>query len=189
MLVCGRETDGLRQDAMRVKAMPDADAYRQRFVAFYEELALVYPEVFVSGTRRIGSTFPIAGAGGLDAQTFYMKPVLSLVFDEDEVVVDLMMLARAVQRQGTLPEAPRRRLERVPNLRRMLMTATEAAMTLTVQVGRWDSGTDLFANVLVNTEAILQICGVADALFSAEALEAEPNTGLMDQSAIDALFA
>jgi len=43
--------------------------------------------------------------------------------------------------------------------------------------------------VLVNTEAILQICGVSDALFSAEALEAEPNTGLMDQSAIDALFA
>ncbi len=169
-------------------AMPNAETYRQRFVAFYEGLALVYPEVFNGGTQRIGSTFPIAGAGGLDAQTFYMKPILSLLFD-DEVVVDLMALARAVQRQGTLPDAPRRRLERVPNLRRMLMTATEAAMTLTVQVGRWESGTDLFANVLVNTEAILQICGLTGAVFSAEALEAEPDAGLMDQSAIDALFA
>ncbi|PWC36942.1 hypothetical protein [Azospirillum sp. TSO22-1] len=169
-------------------ALPDAETYRHRFAAFYEELALVYPEVFVDGTRRIGSTFPIAGAGGLDAQTFYMKPILSLVFD-DEVVVDLMALARAVQRQGALPDAPRRRLERVPNLRRLLMTATEAAMTLTVQVGRWESGTDLFANVLVNTEAILQISGLTAAVFSAEALEAEPDAGLMDQAAIDALFA
>lgn len=169
-------------------AMPDAETYRKRFVAFYEELALVYPEVFVTGTRRIGSTFPITGAGGLDAQTFYMKPILSLVFD-DKVVVDLMALARAVQRHGILPDEPQRRLETVPDLRATLMTATEAAMTLTVQVGRWDSGTDLFANVLVNTEAILQICGIDDAVFTAGSLEAEPNTGLMDQSAIDALFA
>ena len=173
---------------MTPTAMLTPEAYRQRFIAFYEELAVVYPEVFTRGTRRIGSTFPIAGAGGLGAQTFYIKAILSLVFEEP-VVLDLMLLARAVQRQGELPDAPRRRLEKVPNLRAVLMAATEAAMSLTVQVGRWESGTDLFANVLVNTEAILQICGVSDALFSAEALEAEPNTGLMDQSAIDALFA
>jgi len=178
----------MKPTAMLPAAVRDVETYRQRFVAFYEELALVYPEVFTRGSQRIGSTFPIAGAGGLDAQTFYMKAVLALVFDDD-VVLDLMALARAVQRQGALPDAPRRRLETVPNLRAVLMAATEAAMSLTVQVGRWESGTDLFANVLVNTEAILQICGVSDALFSAEALEAEPNAGLMDQSAIDALFA
>ena len=173
---------------MTPTAMLDADTFRKRFVAFYEELTHVYPEVFTTGAKRIGSTFPIQGAGGLDAQTFYMKAVLSLVFEEP-VVVDLMMLARAVQRQGALPDAPRLRLEKVPHLRQILMTATEAAMSLTVQVGRWDTGTDLFANVLVNTEAILQICGVADASFSAEALEADDESGLMDQSAIDALFA
>lgn len=169
-------------------ARVDAETYRQRFIAFYEELAVVYPEVFARGTRRIGSTFPIPGAGGLDAQTFYMKAVLSLIFEEP-VVLDLMALARAVQRQGALPDAPRVRLEAVPHLRSMLMTATEAAMTLTVEVGRWETGTDLFANVLVNTEAILQICGMDDTAFTAGALEAEANTGLMDQSSIDALFA
>ena len=167
--------------------MVDADTYRQRFIAFYEELAVVYPEVFARGSRRIGSTFPIPGAGGLDAQTFYMKAVLSLIFEEP-IVLDLMALARAVQRHGHLPDAPRHRLETVPHLRTMLMTATEAAMTLTVQVGRWESGTDLFANVLVNTGAILQICGMDAAAFTAESLEAEENTGLMDQSAIDSLF-
>ena len=167
--------------------MVDADTYRQRFIAFYEELAVVYPEVFARGSRRIGSTFPIPGAGGLDAQTFYMKAVLSLIFEEP-VVLDLMALARAVQRHGHLPDAPRHRLETVPYLRTMLMTATEAAMTLTVQVGRWESGTDLFANVLVNTGAILQICGMDAAAFTAGSLEAEENTGLMDQSAIDSLF-
>ncbi|WP_448192280.1 hypothetical protein [Azospirillum sp. sgz301742] len=164
-----------------------ADTYRQRFVAFYEELSLIYPEVFVRGSRRIGSTFPIPGAGGLDAQTFYMKAVLELIF-EDAVVLDLMVLARAVQRHGALPDAPRIRLEAVPHLRSTLMTATEAAMGLTVEFGRWESGTDLFANVLVNTEAILQICGMDKTAFTAEALESDTNTGLMDQSSIDALF-
>lgn len=168
--------------------MLDAETYRQRFIAFYDGLTHVYPEVFVNGAQRIGSTFPIPGAGRLDAQTFYMKPVLALVFPE-AVVLDLMALARAVQRQGALPDAPQRRLGTVPHLRRTLITATEAAMSLTVQVGRWESGTDLFANVLVNTEAILQICGMNDAAFTAAALEAEPDVGLMDQSAIDALFA
>lgn len=167
--------------------MVHADKYRQKFIAFYEELSLVYPEVFATGTRRIGSTFPIPGAGGLDAQTFYMKAVLSLIFEE-AVVLDLMVLARAVQRQGTLPDAPRVRLEKVPHLRSMLMTATEAAMSLTVEFGRWESGTDLFANVLVNTEAILQICGMDDTAFTAGSLESGANTGLMDQSAIDSLF-
>lgn len=167
--------------------MVHADTYRQRFIAFYDELTVVYPEVFVRGTRRIGSTFPIPGAGGLDAQTFYMKAVLSLIFEE-AVVLDLMALARAVQRQGKLPDAPRHRLETVPHLRGLLMTATEAAMSLTVEFGRWESGTDLFANVLVNTEAILQICGMNNAAFTAGALESGAKAGLMDQSSIDSLF-
>lgn len=172
---------------MTVKSI---ESYRQAFTKFYESLAQVHPDVFADGApRRIGSTFRVPGAGGLDAQTFYMRHVLDLVFRDADVVVDLVTLARAAYR-GTDPAPDAvERVSRVPELHAALYRATEAAGGLTGHIGAWSEGTDLFANILTNADCALQMAGIYDHTLERERQGGGAATaGTMDQSAIDSLF-
>lgn len=166
------------------------DVYREAFTGFYESLIQVHPEAFgVGAARRIGSTFRVPGAGGLDAQTFYMRHVLDLVFENPDVVADMVALARAAYR-GTEPSPDViKRISAVEGLHRVLYRATEAAGGLTGRIGCWSEGTDLFANILTNADCALQMAGIYD-----HAAERARHGGgaatetTMDQSAIDSLF-
>lgn len=172
------------------------DAYRQAFTAFYESLIEVHPEQFAEGApRRIGSTFRVPGAAGLDAQTFYMQHVLDMVFERDAVVRDLVTIARAAYRGTTPPTDAVDRVSTADGLHDVLYRATEAASSLTGRIGAFPEGTDLFANILTNTDCALQMAGIYDhaAARAAKAaraeVEAAPRGGeTMDQSAIDSLF-
>ncbi|SIS90311.1 hypothetical protein [Insolitispirillum peregrinum] len=165
--------------------------YRAAFTAFYESLVEVHPEVFSqTGLRRIGSTFRVPGAGGLDAQTFYMRHVLEMVFGDEGVVRDLISLARSAYRGIEPPSEAIENISRVKGLHEVLYRATEAASALTGRIGDWKEGTDLFANILTNTDCALQMAGIYD--HTAERRQhggsANSQTGTLDQSAIDALF-
>jgi hypothetical protein len=165
--------------------------YREAFTAFYESLIEVHPEVFSqNGLRRIGSTFRVPGAGGLDAQTFYMRHVLAIVFPDDGVVRDLITLARSAYRGEDPPASAVAAVGVVSGLHEVLYRATEAASTLTGRIGEWKEGTDLFANILTNTDCALQMAGVYD--HTAERVRhggsVSVDSGTLDQSAIDALF-
>lgn len=165
------------------------DSYRRRFTEFYESLAEVYTDVFADGgTRRIGSTYRVPGAGGLDAQTFYMRHVLDLVFHDDGLVGDLVTLARSAYRGTTAPPEAIARVDRA-DVYEALYAATEAASSLTGRIGRWPEGTDLFANILTNTDCALQMAGIYDhAATRAKRGETRQDAATMDQAAIDALF-
>lgn len=170
-------------------ALPESiDVYTRRFTDFYVSLTEVYPDEFgPEGRQRIGSTFKVPGAGGLDAQTFYMRHVLELVFADKDVVADLVTLARYAYRGKP---APRDAAERVrsANVMETLYAATEAASTLTGGIGYWDEGTDLFANILTNTDCALQMAGLYDHASLRQQRGATKTTTTMDQSSIDALF-
>lgn len=173
------------------------DQYRSTFTAFYQSLVEVHPEQFADGApRRIGSTFKVPGAAGLDAQTFYMQHVLDLVFERQAIVADLVTIARAAYR-GTQP--PGDAVERVAGadgLHDVLYRATEAGSSLTGRIGDFPEGTDLFANILTNTDCALQMAGIYDhaAARAAKTARAEESQAAasggatMDQSDIDALF-
>lgn len=166
-----------------------AEDYRQRFTAFYESLTDVYPEQFAPGTaQRIGSTFRIPGAGGLDAQTFYMRHVLDLLFDDAALVEDLVTLARCAFHGRAMPDDAVQRVAGQDGLQETLFVATQAASGLTARIGSWSNGTDLFANILTNTDCALQMAGLYDHDAARRQRETEAAEGTMDQSAIDALF-
>lgn len=168
------------------------ESYRQAFTAFYESLIEVHPEVFSQdGKRRIGSTFRVPGAGGLDAQTFYMRHVLAMIFPDDAVVRDLITLARSAYRGEDPPSTAIQGVSNVSGLQEVLYRATEAASTLTGRIGEWKEGTDLFANILTNTDCALQMAGVYDHTLERnrhDTAAVAVGTGTLDQSAIDALF-
>lgn len=167
------------------------NSYRAAFTAFYESLVEVHPEVFSqSGLRRIGSTFRVPGAGGLDAQTFYMRHVLEMVFSDEGVVRDLITLARSAYRGLEPPQDVIDSVAKVHGLHEVLYRATEAASSLTGRIGDWKEGTDLFANILTNTDCALQMAGIYDhtAERSRQGGASNASTGTLDQSAIDALF-
>lgn len=170
-------------------ALPESfDTYVRRFTDFYVSLTEVYPDEFAPGARqRIGSTFKVPGAGGLDAQTFYMRHVLELVFADPAVISDLITLARYAFRGKP---APRDAVSRVKaaNVMETLYAATEAASTLTGGIGYWDEGTDLFANILTNTDCALQMAGLYDHATLREERGTAKSATTMDQSSIDALF-
>ncbi|MFA7428880.1 MAG: hypothetical protein WCZ23_01855 [Rhodospirillaceae bacterium] len=164
--------------------------YRKRFTAFYSALVEVYPQQFVEGApRRIGSTYRAPGAGGLDAQTFYMRHVLELLFECPQVIEDLIALCRSAYR-GTPPAAEA--VARISAAREVVYTtlfeATEAASSLTARIGEWDAGTDLFANILTNTDCALQMAGLYDHAKTRKAAAPAASAGTMDQASIDALF-
>lgn len=165
--------------------------FREVFTDFYASLVEVHPEVFaLDGARRIGSTFRVPGAGGLDAQTFYMRHVLAIVFQDENLVRDIIALARAAFRGTQPPGDVVKRVDATPDLHRRLYCATEAASSLTGRIGEWKEGTDLFANILTNTDCALQIAGIYDHTEERSrhgSPVAETNETL-DQSAIDALF-
>jgi hypothetical protein len=164
--------------------------YRQRFTAFYNTLVEVHPQQFASGAaRRIGSTYRVPGAGGLDAQTFYMRHVLEILFDSPQVIEDLITLCRSAYR-GTPPphEAVARVAAASDVVYGTLFAATEAASGLTAGIGKWEAGTDLFANILTNTDCALQMAGLYDHAKARKASPPAAAAGTMDQSSIDALF-
>lgn len=166
-----------------------ADHYRQRFTAFYDSLVEVHPQQFANGgPKRIGSTFRVPGAGGLDAQTFYMRHVLDMLFDDTQLIEDLITLCRSAYRGVTPPAEAVERVGRAEGVHQVLFTATEAASGLTARIGQWDAGTDLFANILTNTDCALQMAGLYDHAKTRKASGAKAAEGTMDQSAIDALF-
>ena len=184
----GEEIPGAHQVQRR-----SFDEYRQAFTAFYESLIEIHPEQFGEGaSRRIGSTFRVPGAAGLDAQTFYMQHVLDLVFERDTVVRDLVTIARAAYRGKTPPSEAVERVSATQGLHEVLYSAAEAASSLTGRIGVFAEGTDLFANILTNTDCALQMAGIYDpeAARAAKGYAAEATkTGeTMDQSAIDSLF-
>lgn len=170
--------------------------YRTSFTAFYQSLVEVHPEQFADGApRRIGSTFRVPGAAGLDAQTFYMQHVLDLVFDRAPVVSDLVTVARAAYRGKTPPDDAVQRIASTEGLHDALYRATEAGSSLTGRIGDFPEGTDLFANILTNTDCALQMAGIYDhaaacAAKTARVEDERTSSGgeTMDQSAIDALF-
>ncbi len=170
------------------------DDYRQSFTAFYESLIEVHPEQFGEGApRRIGSTFRVPGAAGLDAQTFYMQHVLDLVFAQEILVRDLVTIARAAYRGRPAPADAVERVADVEGLHEVLYSATEAASSLTGRIGVFAEGTDLFANILTNTDCALQMAGIYDhaaarAAKSQAGATARKTGETMDQSAIDSLF-
>jgi hypothetical protein len=172
------------------------EEYRRTFTAFYESLVDVYPEQFADGTaRRIGSTYRVPGAAGLDAQTFYMQHILDLVFERDDVVHDLVTLARAAYRGTPPPPEAVERVSATAGLHDVLYRATEAASSLTGHIGAFPEGTDLFANILNNTDCALQMAGIYDHAAARHAKQARAeeeasaaSADTMDQSAIDALF-
>lgn len=164
------------------------ETYTRRFTDFYVSLTEVYPDEFAPGARqRIGSTFKVPGAGGLDAQTFYMRHVLELVFADRDLIADLVTLARYAFRGKP---APRDAVERVQaaNVMETLYVATEAASTLTGGIGYWPEGTDLFANILTNTDCALQMAGLYDHATLRKERGTAKSEKTMDQSSIDALF-
>ncbi|MGC2855045.1 hypothetical protein ACM64Y_06190 [Novispirillum sp. DQ9] len=166
-----------------------AEEYRQRFTAFYDSLVEVHPQQFASGgPQRIGSTFRVPGAGGLDAQTFYMRHVLDMLFDDPQLIEDLVTLCRSAYRGVTPPAEAVARIAATDGVHQVLFTATEAASGLTARIGRWSAGTDLFANILTNTDCALQMAGLYDHAKTRKARGAKAAEGTMDQSAIDALF-
>lgn len=164
------------------------DAYRERFTTFYESLVEVYPDIFADGAPcRIGSTFRVPGAGGLDAQTFYMGHVLALVFEDEALVHELITLARAAYR-GTTPPAGAVQVVDQAEVHEALYRATEAASGLTGRIGRWNQGTDLFANILTNVDCALQMAGIYDHAAARQEKGSAAAEGTMDQAAIDSLF-
>ncbi len=163
--------------------------YRQRFTAFYDSLVEVYPEQFAKGSaQRIGSTFRVPGAGGLDAQTFYMRHVLDILFDDAQVIEDLITLCRCAYRGSPPPAEAVARVAATPGVHQTLFEATEAASGLTARIGTWDAGTDLFANILTNTDCALQMAGLYDHAKTRKTAAPAAAEGTMDQSSIDALF-
>lgn len=163
---------------------------RKVFTIFYDSLVDVHPDQFAAGApQRIGSTFRVPGAGGLDAQTFYMRHVLDLLFTDRALVEDLITLCRCAYRGKEPPAEAVARVGAVEDVHQVLFTATEAASGLTARIGRWEAGTDLFANILTNTDCALQMAGLYD---HAKTRASQPLTaaaeGTMDQSAIDDLF-
>lgn len=166
-----------------------AEVYRQRFTAFYNSLVEVYPQQFEAGApQRIGSTFRVPGAGGLDAQTFYMRHVLDMLFDDNQVIEDLITLCRCAYRGSTPPADAVSRIAAAEGVHETLFVATEAASSLTARIGQWDAGTDLFANVLTNTDCALQMAGLYDHAKTRQKASPVAAEGTMNQSAIDALF-
>lgn len=166
-------------------------AIRTKFTLFYDSLVDVHPAQFAEGApKRIGSTFRVPGAGGLDAQTFYMRHVLDLLFDDSQVVEDLIALCRCAYRGKEPPADAVTRIGATEGVHETLFLATEAASGLTARIGKWDAGTDLFANILTNTDCALQMAGLYDHA-KMRGLQPSPvpaNEGTMDQSTIDALF-
>lgn len=81
-------------------------------------------------------------------------------------------------------------MAKVHGLHEVLYRATEAASSLTGRIGDWKEGTDLFANILTNTDCALQMAGIYDhtAERSRQGGASNASTGTLDQSAIDALF-
>lgn len=166
-----------------------ADHYRQRFTTFYDSLVEVHPQQFADGgPKRIGSTFRVPGAGGLDAQTFYMRHVLDMLFDDAQLIEDLITLCRSAYRGVTPPAEAVERVGRAEGVHQVLFTATEAASGLTARIGQWEAGTDLFANILTNTDCALQMAGLYDHAKTRQTKGVKAAEGTMDQSAIDALF-
>lgn len=163
--------------------------HQKAFTAFYDSLVQIHPDVFSpTGRCRIGSTYRVPGAGGLDAQTFYMRHILQLVLPNNDVVEDLVALARAAYR-GTEPDLEVVwRIQTSEGLFAALYEATEAASGLTARIGDWPEGTDLFANVLTNVDCALQIAGIYDHAAERSKHTKSSGSGTMDQSAIDALF-
>lgn len=174
-------------------AIPDVakstEHYRAAFTDFYESLVDVHPEQFADGAPcRIGSTYKVPGAGGLDAQTFYMGHVLNIVFENKDVVRDLLTMARAAYNDDDPPPDATERVAAFPGLHEYLYTATEAAGGMTAKVGRWEQGSDLFANILTNVDCALQIAGIYDHTVEVKEHGHASSSGTMDQSAIDSLF-
>lgn len=164
--------------------------YVGQFTRFYCELARTHSRVFrPDGKNRIGSTFKATGSA-LDAQTLYMQPVLEMIFEKD-VVRDMLALARAVMLGRPVPSKPVERLKQLDDLRPKLHDATEAGSRLTAKIGNWSQGTDLFANIMANTDFALQMAQIYDHSTYQENVskpEEKPDTGTLDQSAIDDLF-
>jgi hypothetical protein len=167
------------------------EEYKELFTKFYETLVDHHPEIFCDGGRkRIGSTFKIKGSGGLDAQTFYMRPVLEMFLEQD-VVIDIISVARAVMFERTIPTGVIERLKTRTDLNEVMFNATEAGTALTASIGPWSEGTDLFANIMVNADSSLQMAGIYDHINYAETTQskkASDVSAVMDQAAIDALF-
>jgi hypothetical protein len=119
-----------------------------------------------------------------------MRHVLAMVFPDDAVVRDLITLARSAYRGDEPPGSAVEAVSKVKGLHEVLYRATEAASALTGRIGEWKEGTDLFANILTNTDCALQMAGVYD--HTAERVRhgggASASSGTLDQSAIDALF-
>ncbi len=143
---------------------------------------------------RVGSTKAIALPGRgklLDAQTFFSKDVLRVIFDHEDAT-DLVTIMRGAY-QGEMTPAPTTRvaLERVnrDDVREGVAIGMAAAAPLTERVPGHDHGTDLMINVFANLEAAMQIYGLDTTAPEPLALEDEDKeAGVMDQSAIDALF-
>ena len=175
--------------------IPGKQEAQEDLVHLYRRIVEIHGDPSDGKGGRVASTKGIAmpGRGTLiDAQTFFAKEVLRVVFHPDDAT-DLVATMRAAFNGETDPPPPRVQaaLDRVDrdDVREGLSVGVAAAAPLTEKVEGLGHGTDLMVNVFANTEAALQIFGIdttPPAPVQPDAKDKE--SGVMDQGAIDALF-